>query len=322
MIALLALLSALPALANCEAGGYMIHTVAEYGKPGPGLELMTYELKGDTLTAKPGATFEEQARATFREAKAAKLSLGKELCTPKTAWKYAEDQESTTPEIGVYSLDLSPCKGFAARLAARGYLTVKPSDGTATFGKKLEVKDAKADTHAELRKFAAADARKRKLERPGRLFEGKMGWESGENVPLKPEDIKGSESRVVEIGGFRMITEVLHLSPLPPLPKEQKEVTESSSAPLAAGSGKLVTYPVLYFTAPMAKEPRYIGDGSYCSSNIGIKGDPSDKGKFTVTNAFDFDFDGNPDLLEVNERFAYWLDDKGVPLVVNYGQGC
>jgi hypothetical protein len=308
------------AFANCEAGGYMIHTVAKYADA-DSLEaaVMIYSVEKNQVKATKGAIV-NGGPAVFKETpEPITIQLGKEECKLKNGWS---TETSTLSDEETYILDLSACKGLAAKFLSKGYLFFNNVLKTVRFGKKLDVKEAKAEIHAELKKAAALDARKRKLERPGRIVEG-VNTERA-NVEIKAGEIKGEEDKVIELGkDFRMLTHTLLLSPLPPLPKGQKEVQEGpATSPLSADSKKLVTYPVLYFAPPKAKEPTYIGDGSYCSSNIGIKGDAHDQGKFAVTNAFDFDLDGNPDLLEVNDRFTYWIDDKGEPLVINYGQGC
>ena len=44
--------------------------------------------------------------------------------------------------------------------------------------------------------------------------------------------------------------------------------------------------------------------------------------RFRITGAFDSNGDGAPDLLEVNDRFAYLLEPDGRLFVVRVGLGC
>lgn len=118
-----------------------------------------------------------------------------------------------------------------------------------------------------------------------------------------------------------------------------------------------IGYTVLMFS--QNGKVKYVGDGSHCASHMifyknlkldnrnKMKRDPTlrihpvevageneyplDKqgyydfgtlDKFKVTNAFDMNGDGNVDIIEVNERFAYRILNGFDFEVINYGWGC
>jgi hypothetical protein len=93
---------------------------------------------------------------------------------------------------------------------------------------------------------------------------------------------------------------------------------------------------VIFFRRP-GEPPRYAGDGSWCASaNLGdllgasaAEAPPREDAallgaveRFRLTGAFDANADGAPDVLEVNERFAYLLEPDGRFFVIRYALGC
>ncbi len=164
MIFLFSVLLPSLAFANCEAGGYSIHTVAKYAAQ-DSLEasVMLFRMEKSLVKAATGSLMQETTMKTLKGVPFT-VNLGAEKCVVNEGWKTdpAYNPESPEPDLNPFWLDLSSCPKLVKAIDGGGYLFLNSALKTVKLGKKLEVKEAKADAYAELKKAASHDAHKRK----------------------------------------------------------------------------------------------------------------------------------------------------------------
>jgi hypothetical protein len=320
--------------ANCEGGGYSIHTVATYAKPDPTRILFLYERQPDGLVrAKLGAL--EQTEEFKRFAGKWKVIYGGENCAsvPSKVDPGYQERDSNAVERP-FILDTKKCESIRKNAPVRGYFLLNEQNRTIRFPREMKVDRSgpAASEKMEMEKAIDRDLATRKLH----LYT--YGSESEARGPITPAMIAGKRFEWTTVGAgskaFDVAIAVLQLKGVKsayfPSPTDAEEAgnpaTRTDRKRYDIPSGK-ADFPVIYFRSA-GKDPKFVGDGSLCSY-VNYKKYPAPQSgsegsfdRFSITRAFDLDHDEGIDLLEVNEQVTYRIRDGGALEVVNVGMGC
>jgi hypothetical protein len=321
LIAALALSAAELAFANCEAGGYWIHTVAEYKTYEPHRVILPYWKEGpeslgldanglDRLDDFAGSLRKPNLslRHDERSCSGAAFTVRK---------RYVQPHE--------YRLDAPDCRELFEKLSGRGYLLLDQAEPAVRFSETLPI--GVTDLEPDDRIALEAQIRGQVMELTLYAEAGPTGRFQDERI--WPGDIVSTRVEVTTVGAgprpFVMAVAVLTLHNLDRL-YPSIEWDPGLGAKLR---GHTIEYPVIFFRPPNA-ELRFVGDGSSCAvypvaSAASLPNPPIQLGaieRFRLTGAFDTNSDGAPDLIEVNDRFTYLLEPDGTMLVVKVGLGC
>ena len=316
--ALLGLLPALllssPADANCEAGGYQMHTVAEYGSGDPDTNFLLYrhdaekgQLRLQRTASGGGDLFDSAAPRSVT------LLRGDTRCTLEAADEggVAQKTEEEGQELVV---PLNGCADFAKGIPASGYLQVRLSQNHWLLPTELPLK---SDASARPAPAHAAEIRQVALRQLGRWLHGEpMGSRAiaeADILNLDQPDITHTTAGE----GFTlwaMRYRITHLAEL------------RSGLNIPTPVPPVVGFPVVFLQRGEAA-PVFIGDGSWCALAVGYPvprpgADIPEVERFTLTKAFDLDGDGLPEVFELNSAFAYHLAEDGKLWVFHYGEGC
>jgi hypothetical protein len=315
--------------ANCEAGGYAIHTIAQYKKPDPKRVFLLYRREESGKILAQTAATEEALTAI---AGPLRMDSGTTSCTTISSGIWLDSKFVPGDPYSAehpYHFSLEECDALREQIPGTGYLLLDTVAKAIRFPREMHVDESPAPA-AERKKiadFVRQDLGNRVLY----LFT--YGREAYSRI--EPGVIDGSRAEVTTIGrgDHRLVVhvELLRLTVRSALIGEHRatdaQTQREEDLRYGIASGK-ADFPVLYFKHPSRRDPMFIGDGSLCSyvqyqrypePQAGAEGSFD---RFRITRAFDFDLDGTADLIEVNDRFAYWLDASGVPEVIHYGLGC
>lgn len=316
------------AFANCEAGAYTIHTVAEYKKPQADRIFMLYRIsESSKLDARLTALDTHSFVWTTGNRDPITIRYGsREECRLKSGWildpKFNPDDPYSSENP--YRLDLSSCKPLMEKFPRIGYLVFNKSKNTLSIPQELPIRlEVKEGVPSQLKSQAVKDARSRELH----LF-AQPAWNgqstSDPKSRILPSRVIDDRVQSIEIGertsAFRLLIVSLLLKQV-----GESYPTELLPSELKENPAATLEFPVIYFSHPKNPKPEFVGDGADCSyaklEDSGIQGRKSFD-RFRATRAFDLDLDGIVDILEINERFAYEIAPGKNPLVINYGQGC
>lgn len=325
------------ALANCEAGAYTIHTVANYKATSINSEIyMIYKVESGTLQAKMNAIDVDKVRLKSLP-NPLTLKFGNETCALSAHFFLDPSYAADDPYSSEYPLrlNLNGCAELVAKAANKAYLRFDVAKKTLELAKILPINSLAPESTRikEIEKEIKKDALSRKffLFRPLETSKNETGQR-----PLKKEDIINFRMEAVEVGrgpdAFVMAIGILGIKEIKSsfvLDKGEMSV-EDYNASLEANrlKNEKADFPTIYFKAPTHSNFTFIGDGSICSYAkfqkypAPVNGAEGSFDRFHISNAFDLNGDSRVDVLEINSRFVYRLLSNGIPEVIDYGQGC
>lgn len=333
LFSLLSVLVNTPAFANCEAGGYMIHTLATYKKA----DHQVFAILADnkiTLNAIDDTTeLRNQIVGEYLAKKSGKAC-------GKTNIEISGLDVYDGPQLALKS-------GDCAKITSKSgiYILIDKKEKQVLLGSPVSIEGP------TLRPEWAA--RTKSL-----LSTTNLPGSSPEKMIHKSDILNLNSFPVHETSlgkSFSVLTAELHVKNVE---KYFKDEGYAYYGKQYMNFEKVkVGYPVLFFAS--AGSLAYAGDGSHCSSvpvmyrNMDLVNreqklrDPKFKPerggiaepnqfpkdssglydlgvleRFNVTNAFDLDGDGKVDVIEINERFAYRLLPGLKFEVINFGMGC
>jgi hypothetical protein len=310
---------------SCGIGAYQIHTIAPYKKPDPKRVFLLYH-RGESgeILAETTATEEADPRAITEPIR---IEFGPAACTAPSGLSPAPKSVSDDPHSSrvPYRFSVQDCATLAHEIPDRGYLLLDTVTRTVRFPRQIQIDEspAPASEQERIAAFVKEDLESRILY-----------LSTGDGPALgriSPDMIDGrrADDTTIGRGRHRLVVhvELLRIKGLSSalLGGAFDELSRSERFRITSGKAD---FPVLYFKHPSRSNPMFIGDGSMCSYDQYEKYPEPQAGaegsfdRFRITRAFDFDLDGTVDVLEVNDRFAYWLDASGVPEVIHYGLGC
>jgi hypothetical protein len=323
LLVLLLLSPGAPAFGNCEAGGYAIHTSAEY-KPYEPYRIVLPWWK------------EQPEQLGFAPGYVADGPLGELLAEPRlhlehenhgcTATGYAAVERYQAANDVQHRIETWGCRGFFDGLPSRGYAIL---DGTR---RRLRFLDPLPVGAAELapddRSALEAEVRDRI---PSLALYAETAGQNGERI--EADDIVSTRLETTTVGlgerPFTVAVAVLTLRNLERLYADRGFGYAPGDGLAHRLAGRTVEYPVIFFRTPPGRL-RHVGDGSRCATlpvhAAAAGADPlASLGaveRFRISGAFGSDAAGGPRVLEVNDRFAYLLEEDGSLFVVRVGVGC
>ena len=352
----LSLINLSTAWANCEAGGYSIHTIAEYRSSNRlGTFYYFYKQKGKNhINVFNTVVGDSQGVSppNFRQDDI-RVYLGKTHCTLN---KSITAKIETTHVKDVYDamrretkIFFDGCESFFSRLSNNGYIVINDTSNKIYLPQALDINTDLKPTKSEISEITK-DIKDRIKQK--KLVQGRI---SNKNV----KKITVTKTTVGNVNPpFRMGVGILLLNnPFEVYP--DMEGYRYYGEEYMDFKDKLFEFPVLYFTSSENKFS-YIGDGESCghvpmfyrniqkvNSEMQAKDDkykPKRKGysqfkniedyplgdkmfnlgptdRFTITGAFDLTGDGYPNIIRVNERFVYSILEDEKIIVINYGMG-
>ena len=309
------------AVANCESGAYMIHTVAEYAESedikASFLRIESADSTGFRLVsvAQGGLPRLEEARGPVQEpGENPPLTVVTEYqrCLSASA-RFEEDP------IGRLGLRIEGCadlvqpNGYVVYDAQRRELRIpRPLSiqrGTSPQGAvAIEGEIQSAIAGLDLVAAAGLDLHPERVTSPERIQTADI-----ESILFEHTQV-GAPGR-----GALLSVAVLRLRNLDRLLPIRGDPDPESVR------GRLADFPVL-FLSQSGGPSRYIGDGSACAGlRLHLPSADAFLGaldRFVISGAWDLDVNGTPDLIQVNDRVLYWIQPDGPLLVLDYRQGC
>lgn len=312
-------LAAPPAFGNCEAGGYWIHTLAEYKPYEAHRVVLPYWKESRERIALDSNGIDHQDAQYLDSLRSPELLLAHAnlRCAGTTfslRERYVEPHE--------LRLDAPRCEALLENLPSHGYGLLDTTKHTLRFTDALPIGLVELD-HAD-RAALEAEVTARI---PELTLYAETAGQNGERIEANDVVLSRVETTTVGFAPrpFVMAVAVLTLRNLDRLyPSIEWDAELGTKL-----RGRTIEYPVIFFRSS-AGELRYVGDGSSCATypvaSAASRPDPPRLlgaiERFRLTGAFDTNGDGAPDLLEVNDRFTYLLEPDGRLLVVRVGLGC
>ena len=343
--------------ANCEAGGYSIHTIAEYrssNKLGTFYKFSKQEGKnhinifntvvGDSQGVSPPSFKKDDI----------KIYLGTDHCTLN---KNITAKIKTTRSKNEYDeifretkIFFDGCENFFSRLPKDGYIVTDGTSNKIYLPQALDINTNLKPTKNEISEITKAI--KNRINQK-KLAGGKISNKNVKTITVT-KTTAGNANPPFRMGmGILLLDNPFEVYP-------NMEGYRYYGEEYMDFKDKLFEFPVLYFTDSKNKFS-YIGDGESCgnvpifyrniekvNSEMQAKDDkykpkraggsqfknivdypledkrfnlgPTDR--FTITGAFDLTGDEYPNIIKVNERFVYAILGDEKIIVINYGMGC
>jgi hypothetical protein len=300
--------------ANCESGGYIIHTVAEYGVP-EGLSFYPYTyIKGVlnlnfSLSSKDSNNIVNHINANLdNPEKFVRVRHRQEECRLRLQNKI----EIISGGISYYNetSSFSLCLKNDQTIAERGYARYDYKKQVLTLPSSLTIKTVEYDRSEEQVIVQ-------------KIFDLRLKGDESLESRITRDDVSKIDFFSTRVGSgddaLEVITVVLNLINIERIFSSQI----MSSDKLREKSAQ---FPVIFFKRK-GETPKYVADGSWCASyrlmqkverNVQSLGPVE---RFEIQSAYDFDNDGSADILVIN-RVAYLLMKNGTIKVIDYPRGC
>ncbi len=309
--------------ANCEAGAYIVHTIAEYPDSDDSYRFFEFETGGDhsgSFALKGRDQGEKsipdihQILITKDDTPRFRLIHGKDQCTLDVNPGHVIYKPTEEP-FEEFLLQFQPCFKNIDLIPKRGYTRLDLGTRTVQIPDELPINiEEPSVPHKKAIRNHIMD----------NLTKLNLNMDSYSEATIKWADVRKVEFEYTLIGkrngGFMVGIAVLHLKNLDRLLPEY-------AFPKKSIRGRMAMFPVIIFKRGNEK-PYYFGDGSWCAAyrlwskveknleNLG----PVER--FKVTGAWDLDHDGIADIIEINDELAYYLSRNGRWLVVRDSPGC
>lgn len=311
-----------PAFGNCEAGGYSIHTIAEYKPYEVQRSVLPYWKETPTgLGIEPNRVDDLSRHLPALRSPGLRLVHGNRSCSGTTLSlreRYVDPHERR--------LDAPLCGYLLEDLPSHGYAILDGTRATLRFMDALPID--LVDLASQERAVLEAEVRARLAGLT--LYAETFGEE---RARIEAAAVVSSRIETTTAGfgppPFAMVVAVLELRNLDRLYRDGGRGYAPGFDVPARLAGRTIDYPVIFFRT-RAGGVRYVGDGSSCATSsvvaAAVNSGPRDPlgavERFRVTGAFDANSDGAPDVLEINDRFAYLLERDGRLFVIRVGVGC
>lgn len=312
------------AFANCEAGGYFIHTTAKYHT-----DVSMQVLKG--LASEPKRVYGSgelmDSTPPEGEYKLVNSSLKcKSVTLKKKSFMNSWDQQDFTysiancPEMDDGLVHYYFFDTLKRTIAVSKSLEITSKD-TKNVNSKIELDAKKILETTSLSPESPSDG-------PGEMTIDKKDIVNYVNFPFSHTHVGKTFSMSIALLEIKNLQNYFKISRDPEIRKKYDDVLKL----------KTIVFPVIYFT--MNAKTYYIGDGSYCSERPVrefveslMSEDSSSKKQtvntslgsihtFAVTNAYDINNDGEPDVLQINNAFSYWIKENGELYVIEAEWAC
>jgi hypothetical protein len=311
-----------PAFGNCEVGGYSIHTIAEYKPYEVERSLLPYWKETPTgIGIEPNWIDDLSKHLPALQSPGLRLVHGDRSCSGTTLSlrdRYVDPHE--------LRLDAPLCGNLLENLPSHGYAILDGNHHTLRFMDALPIDIV--DLASQERAVLEAEVRARLSGLT--LYAESFGEE---RARIEAAEVVSSRMETTTVGfgppPFTMVIAVLELRNLDRLYRDGGRGYAPGFDVTARLAGRSIDYPVIFFRT-RAGGVRYVGDGSLCATpsvvaaavNSGPRDPLGAVARFRITGAFDGDSDGTPDVLEINDRFAYLLERDGSLFVIRVGVGC
>ncbi len=314
---------------NCEVGGYMIHTLAEYKPFEPTRVVLPYWKEGGGRIGL-APNYVDAAEGTALASPALQLEHAGAVCAKPT---YTMVERYRAPHDIQHRLDTVGCDDLLEDLPTHGYAFLDTTKLTMSFADALPIgavqitEEDRDSLEAEIGAWL-----------PQLPLYAESGPGRGEGRGrIDASHIRGMRLELTTVGlGPRPFTLAIAVLELEGADELYDLSYFGTRLPARLRAGDRLEYPVIFFRRP-GGAPTYAGDGSWCASVdvadlLGRGGhSPSNRDgdsllgaveRFRLTGAFDANGDGAPDVLEVNGLVAYLLQPDGRFFVVRYAAGC
>jgi len=316
--------------ANCEAGGYGIHTKATYAGSAPERTYFVYTIENGQMGPYEYPLNHENIKLS-EDAMVGGYTLHQfqNKCSPvDLTLSKNNDFKKQAAESVSFIWTLGQCEK-SLKIPKRGYLQINFLSKDIRVGKKIAVGPEKATPEiavsSKIEALVKDDIHKREIN-----FIQKT--EKDAKIFAQDRDFNGIDYQ--KIGSdFWVVTAWVRIEKTMESWREIDQYAFDQIKKSEKGM-KAFDFPFLYFYSKKGNL-NWVGDGSSC-----VKASPyfDEKRKikksfgvllgygirFNVSNAFDMDGDEQPDLIEVNNNFTYELQKDGEIRVVFEGgvDGC
>lgn len=298
---------AIRAFANCEAGAYMIHTVAEYKPTGTGTPTLKYIIEKDIFKVRipTNAGGKPISRRTLQTL--TQVYLDNSSCK---LGKAAFNKD----EMALYQVHfpIGTCKELSNKVPPKGFLVVDLKQRWLKIAHQLEVKAGGTG-------LPANETAMTKEVMTGKIIPSRdLGGKATSGArKLAKEDISQTRFEYTTVGNFQMAVMILTIiNTKPYFPDLENFGVELK--------GRSIEFPVIFFIEN-GKSPRFVADGSNCADVKIAQArteTPLAPDRFKLSSAYDLNGDLSPDIIEVNDAFDYELAKGGKLWVIDFQQGC
>jgi len=324
-------LTAPSALANCEAGAFLIHTTATYKPFDPVRTFVLYRERDGALEARLGGVDLENHESNVAERFRGNFLLIQGGFSCPVDVGAAGDPAALEMGGYPYRLGLGACEALLLEAGEVGYARVDLVDRQVRLSRALSIaKDAPPS--AALRERAERQALA-ELQTLDLHLERQVSSDAAPATALRLDERGDARFRYTRIGDETWLA-VAELRIERTL-EDWGPIGEPLREELGVEARVGIDFPTLFLVDPR-NGARFIGDGSWCANHSIFEADaaPSEgaalgslrswqgETTFEPTHASDFDGDGRVDVLEVNSRFAYEIGPGGGLRVISYGMGC
>ena len=311
--------------ANCEAGGYFIHTKATYHK-----DSNIHFLKGGRDPKRVSSAFETM----YTPLPAGKYKISNLLKCDSINIKVIKTDDEREPEK--YSIE--GCAEIDSSL--KYFYQIDAAKKTIIIGKALAVKSNLEHNVSIIEKNIKSTLDKTTISADtiDPDFPNPEAKKIDRKDILNLPDYRFNHTQVgksfimsIALLEIQNLSKYYNLYDMPYAIKTPAEKIKMESA----FSKMTASFPVIYFTKNEKTE--FLGDGSWCSSkavndlmfNLFVIDKPSqprtklgDIYSYKITDAYDLNGDGEPDIITINDVVSYWLKDMNSLLVIESQYGC
>jgi len=313
--------------ANCEAAAFRIHTVADYKIKDDKETYLLYQ-KGPDGSISYGLNSNDPERSFMNSegTKITSVSFRGSKCSLDSKWSLNGKDGMCSRVNFPYSFKLNKCKNFLKSVPEKGFAVINLISGEVKFPVKLYISKNKRYELSSGDISVIQNDFKKNSTVLSRRVNG-----SSDEKRLSFKDVvnfSSPRSSIAKVGNqFEMIISHFKIQNLNNVYNFKGWGTEAESATTFA-SGRTLDFPLIHFKFNK-KTPFFVGDGSWCSSRFvyirkkkGVPQHLKSYYKYVITNAFDLNEDGFPDIIEINNSFSYKLGKDQSLSVIDRDYGC